>query len=400
MIPEGMRDVLPPETGQLRAIEAALCRRFEAYGYGEVRTPWLEYAETLETVDDDTLEAGYRLRDQQGHELMARTDMTVPVARLAAARFRDRPLPLRFFYVAPSHPPLGAAAQPGRRVRAGRRRAPRRALGGGRRRVRDPALRLPRRPRAARVPGGAWNGGVLHGAGRLARPRRRPREVARGPGRPRLPAAREHRRQRRRGRGRAQGAVAHAGAQRHARRAQPGAQDGQQRRHGRRHPAPRRRCATSWPRPASRTRVTFDFGLYPGPHLLQRRHLRGLRPGCRLADRLRRALRRPPGALRVGHPRGGLRDRRGPAARRARGGRRRAVRRAGLHRVRRRVRGAGAGHGAAPRRLGGRGAARRRARAAAPAPAPQRRRVRPRARRRQRGRAAAGATILRALGIA
>jgi ATP phosphoribosyltransferase regulatory subunit len=101
MIPEGMRDVLPPETGQLRAIETALCRRFEAYGYGEVRTPWLEYAETLESVDDDTLEAGYRLRDQQGHELMARTDMTVPVARLAAARFRDRPLPLRFFYVAP-----------------------------------------------------------------------------------------------------------------------------------------------------------------------------------------------------------------------------------------------------------------------------------------------------------
>ena len=100
MIPEGMRDVLPPETGQLRAIETTLCRRFEAYGYGEVRTPWLEYAETLETVEDDTLEAGYRLRDQQGHELMARTDMTVPVARLAAARFRDRPLPLRFFYVA------------------------------------------------------------------------------------------------------------------------------------------------------------------------------------------------------------------------------------------------------------------------------------------------------------
>jgi ATP phosphoribosyltransferase regulatory subunit len=97
-----MRDVLPPESGELRAIETALCRRFEAYGYGEVRTPWLEYAETLEAVEDDTLEAGYRLRDQQGHELMVRTDMSVPVARLAATRFRDKPLPLRFFYVAPS----------------------------------------------------------------------------------------------------------------------------------------------------------------------------------------------------------------------------------------------------------------------------------------------------------
>ena len=120
MIPEGMRDVLPPETGQLRAIEAALCRRFEAYGYGEVRTPWLEYAETLEVVEDDTLEAGYRLRDQQGHELMARTDMTVPVARLAAARFRDRPLPLRFFYVAPSIRPWAPQrSQDGEFVQAG-----------------------------------------------------------------------------------------------------------------------------------------------------------------------------------------------------------------------------------------------------------------------------------------
>jgi ATP phosphoribosyltransferase regulatory subunit len=102
MIPEGMRDVLPPESGQLRAIETTLCRRFAAYGYEEVRTPWLEYAETLEVADDDTLEAGYRIHDQQGHQLMLRTDMTVPVARLAASRYRDKPLPLRFFYVAPS----------------------------------------------------------------------------------------------------------------------------------------------------------------------------------------------------------------------------------------------------------------------------------------------------------
>ena len=120
MIPEGMRDVLPPESGELRAIEAALCRRFEAYGYGEVRTPWLEYAETLETVGDDTLEAGYRLRDQQGHELMTRTDMTVPVARLAASRFRDGPLPLRFFYVAPSIRPWAPQrSQDGEFVQAG-----------------------------------------------------------------------------------------------------------------------------------------------------------------------------------------------------------------------------------------------------------------------------------------
>jgi len=102
MIPEGMRDVLPPETGRLRAVEERLRARFAAYGYGEVRTPWLEFAETLEAARDDTLSAGYRLHDEQGHELMVRTDMTVPVARMAADRCDDAPLPLRFFYVAPS----------------------------------------------------------------------------------------------------------------------------------------------------------------------------------------------------------------------------------------------------------------------------------------------------------
>jgi ATP phosphoribosyltransferase regulatory subunit len=102
MIPEGMRDVLPPETGRLRAVEDLLRARFAAYGYGEVRTPWLEFAETLESADDDTLSAGYRLHDERGHELMVRTDMTVPVARMAADRCDDDPLPLRFSYVAPS----------------------------------------------------------------------------------------------------------------------------------------------------------------------------------------------------------------------------------------------------------------------------------------------------------
>ena len=105
MIPEGMRDVLPGEGAELHAVEELLRSRFAAYGYEEVRTPTLEYAETLERAGDDTLGGGYRLFDDQGRELMLRTDMTVPVARLAAARLRDRPLPLRLSYVARSFRP-------------------------------------------------------------------------------------------------------------------------------------------------------------------------------------------------------------------------------------------------------------------------------------------------------
>jgi ATP phosphoribosyltransferase regulatory subunit len=106
MIPEGMRDVLPSESAELHAIDEAVRGRFAAYGYGEVRTPTLEFADTLASAGDDTLRAGFRLFDEQGRVLMLRTDMTVPVARLAASRFRDKSLPLRFSYFSNLFRPL------------------------------------------------------------------------------------------------------------------------------------------------------------------------------------------------------------------------------------------------------------------------------------------------------
>ncbi len=120
MIPEGMHDILPPWSAQRRALEATLRRCFDAYGYGEVITPSLEFAETLEVADDDTLKAGYRLWDEQGRQLMVRTDMTVPVARLAATRFNDEPLPLRFSYIAAAIRPWAPQrGQDGEFVQAG-----------------------------------------------------------------------------------------------------------------------------------------------------------------------------------------------------------------------------------------------------------------------------------------
>ena len=46
-IPSGTRDVLPDEMRELRAITDALHATFEQYGYGEVRTPAIEYEEVL-----------------------------------------------------------------------------------------------------------------------------------------------------------------------------------------------------------------------------------------------------------------------------------------------------------------------------------------------------------------
>ncbi|MGZ4199527.1 MAG: ATP phosphoribosyltransferase regulatory subunit, partial [Thermoleophilia bacterium] len=101
MIPEGMRDVLPPEAAELRAIEQIVLARFNAYGYGEVRPPALEYPETMERTGVDLLSSGFHLYDERGRALVLRTDLTTAVARLAADRLRERPLPLRLAYEGP-----------------------------------------------------------------------------------------------------------------------------------------------------------------------------------------------------------------------------------------------------------------------------------------------------------
>jgi ATP phosphoribosyltransferase regulatory subunit len=120
MIPDGMRDVLPAEAAEVHALEETLRGCFAAYGYGEVRTPTLELAETVERAGDSSLGSGFRLFDDHGRVLMLRTDMTVPIARLAATRYRERPLPLRFSYVSGSfRPPAVHRGQDGEFVQAG-----------------------------------------------------------------------------------------------------------------------------------------------------------------------------------------------------------------------------------------------------------------------------------------
>jgi len=97
-IPSGTRDVLPDEMRELRAITDALRSVFERRGYGEVSTPAIEYESVLRAADAD-LRPAYRVFDDHGEVLALRTDMTVPIARLAATRYPTADPPLRFWYV-------------------------------------------------------------------------------------------------------------------------------------------------------------------------------------------------------------------------------------------------------------------------------------------------------------
>ncbi len=102
-IPSGTRDVLPEERAELRRIEYALLDVFAGSGYGEISTPTVEFQETLDRAGAAATPVSYRVLGGPGEELALRSDMTVPIARVASSRYRDAELPLRFCYVAPAY---------------------------------------------------------------------------------------------------------------------------------------------------------------------------------------------------------------------------------------------------------------------------------------------------------
>ncbi|HWF54863.1 MAG TPA: ATP phosphoribosyltransferase regulatory subunit [Solirubrobacteraceae bacterium] len=97
-IPNGTRDVLPTEMGELRRMTERIRAVFDAAGYGEVYTPALEYES--EVVRAGGARPAYRMFDEHGNVLVLRSDMTVPIARLVATRYASREPPLRFCYFA------------------------------------------------------------------------------------------------------------------------------------------------------------------------------------------------------------------------------------------------------------------------------------------------------------
>ena len=97
-LPSGTRDVLPDEMAELRAITDRIRAVFSDAGYGELYTPALEYETTFPRASAPR--PAYRVFDEHGHVLVLRSDMTVPIARVAASRYAHVDPPLRFCYIA------------------------------------------------------------------------------------------------------------------------------------------------------------------------------------------------------------------------------------------------------------------------------------------------------------
>jgi ATP phosphoribosyltransferase regulatory subunit len=99
-LPAGVRDVLPVEAAELRALGTALLGAFASFGYREVMTPLIELADVLDRAEEHGVGRAYRLFDDEGRVLVLRPDLTIPVARLVATRMSDHPGPVRVSYAA------------------------------------------------------------------------------------------------------------------------------------------------------------------------------------------------------------------------------------------------------------------------------------------------------------
>lgn len=100
-IPEGMRDLILGECDAKRQLQAAIEEVFDSYGYKDIVTPSIEFYQTYQTgFEKVNEEQMVKFFDHEGRILTLRMDMTVPIARVAATKFKDQTPPLRFRYCA------------------------------------------------------------------------------------------------------------------------------------------------------------------------------------------------------------------------------------------------------------------------------------------------------------
>ncbi len=95
-----MRDLLPEEAAERRALARSVLGRVALYGYSVVTLPVFEFAEVLERGlgQLDPSDVLRFVEPESGEVAALRPDMTPQIARVVATRLRDRPPPFRLAY--------------------------------------------------------------------------------------------------------------------------------------------------------------------------------------------------------------------------------------------------------------------------------------------------------------
>lgn len=99
-LPRGISDFLTEAAATIGSIESTLLRQFELWGFQRVITPRLEYEDVLAAGMGEELKGKtYRFDDRQSGRLLALApDITPQIARIAATRMANLPLPYRLSY--------------------------------------------------------------------------------------------------------------------------------------------------------------------------------------------------------------------------------------------------------------------------------------------------------------
>jgi histidyl-tRNA synthetase len=99
---KGFRDFLPGQMVIRNRVISILKKVFESYGFSELATPTLEYAEVLKgKYGEEAEKMMYLFTDQGGREVGLKYDMTVPLARVMA-QYPDLPLPFKRYQIQPA----------------------------------------------------------------------------------------------------------------------------------------------------------------------------------------------------------------------------------------------------------------------------------------------------------
>ena len=98
--PEGVQDILFEECFLKRNLEETIRKMFRSCGYYEIETPAIEFYDAFSADGDMTpQEMMFKFFDEQGRILVLRPDMTIPVARVAATKYKGVQYPLKISYI-------------------------------------------------------------------------------------------------------------------------------------------------------------------------------------------------------------------------------------------------------------------------------------------------------------
>lgn len=98
--PLGMRDSFPLINEKKEKVRDFGRRFFQSRGFDFIKTPTVEYYETIgkaSAIPDASL---FKLVDRQGETLVLRPDMTTPIVRVATSKLLKEQIPLRLAYFA------------------------------------------------------------------------------------------------------------------------------------------------------------------------------------------------------------------------------------------------------------------------------------------------------------